>query len=162
MKFDVHITERLLMKVAMRRIFRRWPLTLLAVGLIIVSTVMDLRGGLLGAVSIFGLTATAILALIYVAYYLSQRQSIRDWKRMQGSDPVNYELTEETLKATSNLGSTELKWTVFQKLLEHPDYLLLSMGRSGQLTLPLSDVPAEAVAFIRQRFAALQLPTKKA
>lgn len=162
MHFDVHITESLLMRVALRRLFRRWPLTLLAMVLIVASTALDLQTGQLGTLSIIGLTAIAIQLMITVTYYVLQRRAIRDWNRMQGSDPVHYELTDEALKATSNLGSTELKWSVFRELLEHPDYLLLNMGRSGHLTLPLSEVPAEALAFIRERFAALQLPTRKA
>lgn len=162
MEFDVHITESLMRRVSLRRLFRRWPLTLLATTLIVAAAIFNLRRGHLGAITIIGLTALGMQFIIYISYYTRQRRSIADWKQMQGDAPVHYWMDEERLRATSNLGASELKWTVFRELLEHPDFLLLGMGRTGHLTLPRADIPKEAEQFIRQRFASLQLPTKKA
>jgi len=162
MEFDVHITETLLRRVALRRLLRRWPLLLLAVGLISVGVWLEVKEGRLGALSVFGLTVVGFLVLMYGVFYIRMRGSIADWKRLQGEAPVHYHLTEDTLRARSNLGGTELRWSVFRELLEHPDFLLLGMGRSGHLTLPRNEVPAEALAFIRERFASHGLPTKKA
>lgn len=160
MEFDVHITESLLRRVTLRRLLRRWPLTVVAAVLIGVGAYMDIGSGRLGTVSIVGLTAIAFQFLVYIGYYIRQRRSIADWKRLQGDAPVHYSLTSETLRATSNLGSSELRWNVFRELLEHDDYILLGMGRSGHLTLPRHDVPSDALEFIRERFSSLSIPAK--
>jgi hypothetical protein len=160
MHFDVQITESLLRRVLLRRLLRRWPLTLLAAVLIGIGVFIDMRSGRLRTVSVVGLTAITIQFLFYTSYYIRQRMSIADWRRLQGDAPVHYNLTPETLRATSCLGSTELRWNVFRELLEHTDYLLLSMGRSGYLTLPRRDVPEEALTFIRERFSSFNIPSK--
>jgi len=162
MEFDVNITESLLRRVFLRRLFRHWPVSLLAVCLIVFAVSFDLRHGRLGTASIIALTAIAFQLLIYVSSYIRHRKSIAEWKRLQGDAPVHYELSTETMKTTSNLGSSELRWHVFRELLEHPDFILLGMGRAGHLTLPGSDIPAGARAFIRDRFASHGIPVRKA
>lgn len=162
MEFDVHITESLLHRVVVRRLFRGWPLTLTAAVLILIGVGTELSIGHLSTVSAVGLTALGIYVLLYGVYYIRQCRTIADWKRLQGDDPVHYVLSDETLRAKSNLGSTELKWHVFKELREHPDFILLGLNRVSHLTLPTADIPPDALAFIRQKFADLQLPIRKA
>ena len=159
--FDVHITEDLLRRVALRRIFRRWPLTLIAMLLIGCGIVFDLRRGQWTTLSTIGATALGIQWLLFVAIYLRQRRAIGEWARQQGDAPVHYSLKDETICAQSNLGSSELKWTVFRELIEHDDCLLLGFSRGNHLTLTRADVPAEALEFMRQKFYELKLPVKK-
>ena len=75
---------------------------------------------------------------------------------------MHYVLSDETLRATSNLGTTELKWHVFKELREHPDFILLGLNRVSHLTLPTAEIPPDALAFIRQKFADLKLPMRAA
>jgi hypothetical protein len=159
--FDVHITEALLRRVALRRMSRRWPLTLIAILLIGYGIVFDIRRGQWTTLSTIGATALGIQWLIFVAIYLRQRRAIGDWARQQGDAPVHYSLKDETICAKSNLGSSELKWTVFRELIEHDDCLLLGFSRGNHLTLTRADVPAEALEFMRQKFHELKLPVKK-
>ncbi|MBL9133869.1 MAG: YcxB family protein [Verrucomicrobiaceae bacterium] len=159
--FDVHITEALLRRVALRRIFRRWPFTLIAMVLIGIGIGFDLRRGQWSTLSIVGATALGFQVLLYLAVYLRQRRAIGDWKRQQGDAPVNYSLNDETIRAQSNLGSSELRWTVFTELIEHHDCLLLGFSRGNHLTLTRADVPAEALEFMRRKFHELKLPVKK-
>ncbi len=162
MEFDVHITGAFLRKVARRRLLRRWPLDLTAGALVVTGIWLGPAGSRWGAGSVFGLTALGFLLLFYGANYLRQRRSIADWTRMQGDAPVHYHLTPESLRATSNLGGSELRWSAFRELMEHPDFLILSLGSSGRLTLPRAEVPPEALAFIHERFASHNLPVKRA
>jgi hypothetical protein len=162
MEFDVRIDEALLRRVALRRILRRWPLMLAYAAVIALNVYFELQRGRLGAVSIFGLTAIGFVLVMYCAYYFRQRRNIADWMRSQGNEPVRYLLTAESLRATSKLGSTELRWRAFSELLDHPDFLLLGVRRSGHLTLPRNDVPLDAIEFIRERFSSHGLPTKDA
>jgi hypothetical protein len=160
MEFDVHITEELLRRVALRRMFRNWKVIVaVAAGSL---ALLYRPNGHWGAGASIVVTALCMLPLIYLAAFIRDRRVIAAWKKTQGSEPVHYSVTEDTIKATSNLGSAEVKWVVFNELYEHRDYLLLSMGRSGHLTLPLADVPDEAEALIRRQFAMLNLPTKRA
>ena len=161
-EFDVHITEKLLRRVARRRLFQHWPRLLFAVMLIIVALALDYRPGPWSASSIFGMTTIGFLLVLYPAIEIRQRRSIAAWKRMQGDAPLHYRLNEETLQAQSNLGSTELKWTVFRELIEHHDCLLLAFVQGNHLTLPREGVPAEALDFIRRKFQELKLPIKRA
>lgn len=162
MEFDVHITAALLHRVGVRRLFRRWPLDLGAMLLILIGVSPDIAKGHFGIISTVALTICGFKIVIYAASYFRLRRSVADWERLQGDAPVHYQLTSDTLRAQSNLGRSELRWSVFRELLEHRDFLLLGLGRSGLLTLPVSDVPAEAHAFIRERFASHGLPVKKA
>lgn len=159
-EFDVQITGALLHRVMLRKLFRRWPLTLAAMALVGVGIYSELGRGHLGRFSVFGLTAIGLQLLFYTMYYVRQRQAIADWKRQQGDDPVHYQLTTESLTARSNLGSSELRWNAFRELIEYPDYLLLGFGRTAHFTLPRAGVPEEALEFIRERFASHQLPIK--
>lgn len=161
-EFDVHISEKFLRRIALRRILHRWPLTLLALVLVGIGVALDARSQPWSAISIVGVTAAGFLMLIYLAYYIRQGRAIADWKRMQGDAPVHYRLTEETLHAQSNLGVSELKWTVFRELVEHHDCLLLGFSRGSHFTLPRADVSTEAVDFIRRKFQELNLPIKRA
>ena len=162
MEFDVHITEALLRRVAVRTMFRRWALSLAAAVLIGIGVSIDLVRGSLGTVSIMGISALGFLLLVYAGYYVRQRQMIAEWKRLQGDAPVHYILTAETVRATSNLGSTELRWHVIRELREHADYILLGLGRSGHLTLPREEIPPAALEFIRERLSMAGAPTKPA
>lgn len=160
-EFEVHITESLLHRVMLRRRFRLWWLKLIAMALIGYAIAYDVRRGHWSTLSTVGVMLIAFLLLIYIAVYVRDRSLFADWKRQQGDAPVHYCLTEETISARSNLGSSELKWSVLSGLIEHRDCLLLGMGRTGHLTLPRADVPAEALAFIRKKFQSLNLPIRK-
>jgi hypothetical protein len=160
-EFDVQITEKLLRSVALRFILRQWPLKLLAVVLLGIGLVFDYRSGSWSALSIVSMTALGLLMLIYLAYSIRQRRAIAEWKRKQGDVPVHYRLTEETIHVRSNLGAAELKWAVFRELIECHDCLLLCFSSSNQFTLPRTDLPAEALDFIRLKFKELKLPVKR-
>ena len=144
MEFDVHLSEALLRRIALRRTFRRWPLSVAALVLIGSAVYLDLESGSLGPVSIIGLCAVGMQWILYAAHCIRQYRAIADWKRLQGEAPVHYTLDDDKLRASSNLGATELKWNVFQGLFEHSDFLLLTMGRGVHLTLPRPHLPVEA------------------
>jgi len=162
MQFDVTITEELLRRVSLHRILRRWPV-FIGLSLFVACYGIFYRPhGETELAAWIGLYSLLFLLVVFVSVHLRDRRMIAEWKRQQGAEPVRYQLTEDTIKAASNLGSTEVRWSVFRDLHEHPDYFLLGMGQTGHLTLPRRDVPDEAEAFIRRQFAALGLPTKKA
>jgi hypothetical protein len=158
LEFDVHLTGTLLRKVAWRRLWRRWPLMVLAWLLVAGSVTLDLRRDGLSDVSVFALTAAGMQLLVYGAHAVRQERSISEWKRLQGDAPIRYVFTPDTVRATSNLGCTEIRWDVFRELREHRDYVLLGMGRGGFLTFPRAQLPPEAAAFLRERFTGLVRP----
>jgi len=161
-EFEVYVTEALLRRVARRRLFRRWPRLLFAVVLILAGAAMDWRSGSWGVVSIAGMTVVGFLLLLYLGVEIRWRRSIAAWQRMQGDAPVHYRLNDETLQAQSNLGATELKWTVFRDLIEQHDCVLLALVQGNYLTLSRDGMPTEALDFIRRKFQELKLPVKRA
>jgi hypothetical protein len=162
MEFDVRITKALLRRVLLKRLFGRWRLLLVAVGLLAVGLYSKIDQGRLDTFVGLGLASIGFLTVLYGALYIGGIRNIAEWQRLQGDAPVHYQLTMEGLTATSNLGRSDLRWLVFSELLEHPAYLLLGMASGGHLTLPRSDIPSEALEFIRERFTSHNLPVKKA
>jgi len=159
-EFDVHITEKLLKRVALRQLLKGWPFILTALGLIGAGLVFDSRSKQWSAFSIVGMTAAGFMMLVFLACHIRQRRTIAYWQRMLGDAPVHYRLTEDTLHTQSNLGVSEMKWGVFRELVEYKDCLLLGIARGSHLTLPRADAPADALDFIRRKFQELKLPVK--
>lgn len=161
-EFDIHITEKLLRQLMLRRLLRRWPRLLIAMALIGAGLVLDSGSGHWSAVSIMGVSAAVLLVAIFVAVYVRGTRAIAAWKTQQGDAPIHYSLEEAVVRARSNLGAMELKWTTFRELIEYQDCLLLCLSSTNHLTLPLADVPVAAVELIRQKFRELKLPIKRA
>lgn len=161
-EFDIHITEQLLRRMMLRRLLRRWPRLFIAIALMGAGLVLDSRSEHWSAVSIMGVTALALLIVIFIAVYVRDTRAIAAWKIKQGDAPIHYSLDEAVVRARSNLGAMELKWTTFRELVEYQDCLLLCLSSTNHLTLPLADVPEAAVELIRQKFRELNLPIKRA
>lgn len=160
-EFDVHISEKLLRKLTLRHLLRRWPRILLAVVLLGASIALDSRSEQWSVVSIMGCTALALLVVIFGVVYVKQMRAIAVWKSKQGDAPLHYSLDEAVVCGRSHLGATELKWTTFLELVETQDCLLLCISSTNYLTLPLHDLPAEAAELIRRKFREMNLPIKR-
>lgn len=162
MEFDVHISEEVLRKASLHRLFRRWRVSVFILVFILVTVQRDWRNGGLGALSIFCLSGISLLFLIYGAVYIRDGQSIADWKKLQGDEAIRYELSQGWVRASSKMGSTEVRWEAFKELLLADDYLLFSMGRMGHLTLPRREIPAKALEFIYEQMSLRHRPVRKA
>ncbi len=160
MEFDVQITEAFLMRSHFRRLFRNWKRLTIAFGLIVVGLGIGFSSGGLGRLSVLGMTVMAFCVLLYSAAWIRQRRSIREWIKKQGVTPVRYTLSEDVLTAQSVMGSTTLKWNVFERLVVQALDTLLELPGSGALTLPTSQIPQDAMIRLVEKFTAHGKPIK--
>ena len=90
-------------------------------------------------------SSTAFVIFVYIAR-LRASESFFD----QSSDSaVNFQFTEDGVRTQSQLGASDLNWTVFDEILEFPKVWLLVYAKSGYMTLPLNQLPPEALQFIK-------------
>lgn len=113
-----------------------------------------------GLVGMIGLTALGIAILLLATSYVVRCRAIREWHRIQGEAPVSYQVTDDVIRATSNLGATELKWVVFKELSITKEAYLLRYENGAHLTLPIRDVPPDAFSLILEKFRSLRLPIR--
>jgi YcxB-like protein len=85
-----------------------------------------------------------------VAYFMRLNHAIGLLRKM-GSPIVSYELTEERVKASSRLGTTEVKWEMFKELWIFPRAWLLLFDKTGYFTLPYDQLSEDVKAFLKQR-----------
>ena len=95
--------------------------------------------------------ATAIGGIAYI-YFLRLKTSEGFFEKVKDTT-VKFIFSSDGVKTVSEMGSSELKWAVFDELLRFPDIWLLIYARSGYLTLPSSALTAECKAFIEKRMS---------
>lgn len=96
------------------------------------------------------LFVTALLvSLVIAAYLIRVRQSDSLLSRMR-SPTVTHTFSGEGVASRSDLGTSTLKWAVFDQVLEFEDMWLLRYARSAYLTLPLEVLSMECRALIQR------------
>ena len=95
----------------------------------------------------------AALAFLSFVYYARLRAAEGFFDK--ANDPtVTLRFTSEGVRTESDLGSTDLKWKVFEEILRFPDVWLLVYAKSGYMTLPLDQLTPECSQFIEQQMIA--------
>ena len=97
--------------------------------------------GLFGTVLGF---AVAFGAALYIVHY---RASLTRFRRMRAPEGT-IELGEDRFRITSDVGSSELLWSVVTELWRFPDFWLLFVSRAQFITLPTANLDPSARAFI--------------
>ena len=88
------------------------------------------------------------------AYFMRLNHAVGLLKKM-GTPVVSYELTVERVKASSNLGTTEVKWEMFSELWIFPRVWLLLFDKANYLTLPSNQLSEEVKDFLKMRITAV-------
>jgi hypothetical protein len=89
-------------------------------------------------------TVTAFLILVYFA----RLRAAEGFFEKTNAPRVNLIFSEDGVRTESELGSTDLKWSVFEELLKFNDVWLLVYARSGYMTLPVCQLTVECKQFI--------------
>ena len=93
------------------------------------------------------------LAFISFVYYARLRAAEGFFDK--ANDPiVTLRFTAEGVRTESDLGTSDLKWHVFDEILKFRDIWLLVYAKSGYMTLPLDQMTPECSQFIEQQIAA--------
>jgi hypothetical protein len=97
--------------------------------------------------------AALLGSLVVAAYLIRIRQSDSLLGKMR-SPTVTHTFSGEGVASRSDLGTSTLKWAVFDQVLEFEDMWLLRYARSAYLTLPLEVLPMECRTLIQRSIGA--------
>jgi hypothetical protein len=91
-----------------------------------------------------------IAAFVSYVYYI--RLNAAEGFFDKANDPtVTFWFNAEGVRTESDLGSSDLKWSVFEEILKFRDVWLLVYAKSGYMTLPLDQLTPECIQFIDQQ-----------
>ncbi|MGH9947719.1 MAG: YcxB family protein [Pyrinomonadaceae bacterium] len=100
--------------------------------------------GFLGSVVGLGLVIGIVSYLTYL------NRSLEKFKRMD-EPTATFRFTDERIAMESNIGWTELSWTMIDKIWKYPSVWLVFIARQGYLTLPTADLDDELKQFITSK-----------
>ncbi len=126
-----------------------------AAGLLFLAAIfMDGRDGRFSSISVVSATLLAFTFLIYVVVYvvgirraLDKLDSIIDGK-------ASYTLTEDIIEARSSLGAFALAWSAIIEIRCYRDFVLLIFRGGSYSTIPTTQIPDPALAFLLERVKA--------
>ncbi len=99
------------------------------------------------------LTLSALLLLtVLLVWRAHWRHSVGVFRAMDPPE-ADFSFDEQGLSARSSEGAVTLPWRKFAEAWEQPGFWMLLIGTNAFITLPLDGLPAEAEAFVRERFA---------
>src|SRR4030095_12317658 len=102
------------------------------------------------ALTFIAITLAVAVAFFSWVYYARLRAAEGFFDK--ADDPtVTIRFTPDGVRTESDLGSTDVKWAVFDEVLKFPDLWLLVYAKSGYLTLPVDRLTPECMEFIDQR-----------
>ena len=103
----------------------------------------------------FTYLAVAIVAaiLFIVLVYFTRLRAAEGFFDKANNPTVTLKFTDDGIRTESDLGTSDLKWFVFEEILKFPDIWLLVYAKSGYMTLPLDQMTLECSQFIEQQMA---------
>jgi hypothetical protein len=97
--------------------------------------------------SVMGFVLLAFLAFLVFAYFARLRAAEGFFDK--ANEPtVTFRFTENGIETISDLGTSDLKWHVFDEILKFSDVWLLVYAKSGYMTLPVDQISPECLEFI--------------
>jgi drug/metabolite transporter (DMT)-like permease len=97
--------------------------------------------GVGGAVLGFGVLFGVVL---YLAHY---RASLTRFRRMQIPE-ASLELGDERFRISSDVGSSDLAWSVITEVWRFPEFWLIFVSRGQFITIPTADLDPETREFL--------------
>lgn len=126
----------------------------IAIGLVLVSLLIGLRlGDRSWWIGVSGTAACVGIAFGITFYVAQYRGSLARLRAMKVPE-ARFEAGEERFRITSDLGSSEMPWSIITEVWQFPGFWLLMFTRAQFITLPLEHVPKEARRLILERVRA--------
>lgn len=97
--------------------------------------------GAIGTVLVLG------YGIIVASYVVHLRRSLKRFRRMKVPE-ATLELGEERFKVTSDVGSSEVEWSLIAKIWRFKNVWLLFFSESEFMTLPVDDLSSKSKLFI--------------
>ncbi len=102
--------------------------------------------------SVLGVVFLAFLA--FLAFVYSARLRAAEGFFDKANEPtVTFHFDPTGIRTESDLGTTDLKWQVFDEILKFSDIWLLVYAKSGYMTLPVDQLTPECMEFIDAKMA---------
>ena len=100
--------------------------------------------GAIGAIVVIG------VAVMVASYFVHLSRSLSRLRRMKIPE-VTLKLSDESFKVSSDIGASEVQWSLVKRIWCFEHAWLLSFTESEFMTLPLDGLSAEAKTFITER-----------
>ena len=92
-----------------------------------------------------------IAFLVFV--YIARLRAAEGFFDKANEPTVTFHFDTEGIRTKWDLGTTDLKWQVFDEILKFPDVWLLVYARSGYMTLPLDQLTPECMRFVDEQIS---------
>ena len=105
-------------------------------------------------------TSTCILLVLVVAVcilifsYFARLRASEGFFQKADDPSAQISFTDDGVETESDLGMSNLKWSVFEELLKFPKVWLLVYAKSAYLTLPVDQLTSECMTFIDEKLIA--------
>ena len=101
------------------------------------------------------LTFIAVTIAVIIAFfswiYFARLRAAEGFFDRADEPTVTIRFTADGVQTESDLGSSNIKWKVFDEVLKFPDVWLLVYSKSGYMTLPVDRLTSECMEFIDQQ-----------
>lgn len=156
MEYTIEVTyDRSLVRLALNRFMVKrlgWLTFVFVFGIGVYLTVEMLSGSWSNwstAIAALWIIVVGILGVVYIARMRASEgffQNSRDCK-------VQFVFSEDGVKTNSDVGTSDVKWKVFNELLKFRDVWLLVYAKSGYMTIPALQLSEEAKVFIESKIS---------
>ncbi|MEZ5429485.1 MAG: hypothetical protein R2747_24790 [Pyrinomonadaceae bacterium] len=92
----------------------------------------------------------AVAAFLGFVYFARLRASEGFFDKAD-EPTVTFTFSETGVRTDSDLGSSDLKWTVFEEILKFEEVWLLVYAKSGYMTLPVGQITSDCLQFIERQ-----------
>ncbi|MCP5127505.1 MAG: YcxB family protein [Gammaproteobacteria bacterium] len=104
-------------------------------------------------VGVLGTVVVIAFATMAASYFVHLSRSLKRLRRMKSPEAI-LELSEERFKITSDIGSSEIQWSLVRKLWRFENIWLLFFSGGEFMFIPVAELPSEIRAFIEMRLVA--------
>jgi hypothetical protein len=156
--FSVHYEEALMKSAVRRYLFRaivfehNWISVaaffgvLVCAGLVLTFREFDFTTGLFAGLLV-GLFM--LIGIVVLGHWSGIRAKLRRMKQPRET----FRLRDDEFNVEADSGASTLKWDAFRDVWEFEGVWLLMMSSNQFVTLPLRDVPADALLFVKSKVA---------
>lgn len=144
-RYDRPLVRRALNRYFVRRLGKPFFVVLALLGVYLVYALLS--NSWEGTLTYLSIPLILVSAFMGMAYYARLRASEAFFDK--ANEPtVELTFSESGVETQSDLGTSELKWSVFDGVMKFSDIWLLVYARSGYMTLPVDQLSPECRQFI--------------
>lgn len=104
-------------------------------------------------VGVLGTVVVLAFATMAASYFVHLDRSLKRLRRMKSPEAV-LELSEERFKVTSDIGSSEIQWSLVRKLWRFENIWILFFSGDEFMLIPVAELPLEVRSSIEAKLVA--------